>query len=107
MRTQGETFIEFADDAFDLHKLDGALVIHVGHLVVAIHAEVGAGNNLPDIEEVETLQADRCHFLLVLLIVELVEAFSLIINLDPSIVGQVSEDLIFSLQAELISKLAT
>ena len=52
MRTQGETFIEFADDAFDLHKLDGALVIHVGHLVVAIHAEVGAGNNLPDIEEV-------------------------------------------------------
>ena len=50
--TQSEPLIEFSFDAFDLHELDGAIIIHVGHLPVTVHAEVRAGQDLANAKEV-------------------------------------------------------
>lgn len=106
MRTQSEPFVELAHNAFHLNELHRARVVHVGDLVVLMHAEVGAGDDLSDAEKVETFQADRRHFLLIVHVVELVEAFALIVNLYPSVVRQVGEYLILRLQTKLIAELA-
>ena len=107
VRTQSEAFVEFANNTLHLHELHDAIVVHVGNLVVFILAEVRAWQNLANVQEIEALQANWSHPFLVIHVVELVKAFTLVINLDPSVVCQVSEDLIFRLQSELVPKLAT
>lgn len=106
MRAHRQPLVEFTDHAFDLHELNRAFVVHVGDLVVIVHAEVGTGDDLADVHEVKALQADWRHFFLVVLEVELIEALSLVVDLDPSIVRQGSKDLVFCLQPELVPELA-
>lgn len=105
-RTQGETLVELTFQELTLDQLDHAFVVHVSHLVVVVETEVGRGYDLANLAEVETLEADWCHFLSLVNEVELVKTFTLLIDLDPSVEGDVSEDFIFSLEAELLPKLA-
>ena len=106
VRTQSQPFIEFTYDAFHLNQLHSARIVHIRNLVVLIHAKVGAGNDLSDTQKVETFESNGCDFLLIIHIVELIETFTLVINLDPSVVREVGENLILGLQAELITELA-
>ena len=36
---------------------------------------------------------------------ELIEALALLVNFDPGVIGDITKDLIFSLQTELLAKL--
>ena len=101
-----ESFIELMLDQLNFLQLHRTITVHVGDLIVFIQAEVGAWNDLPNLEEVQTFQSDRCHLLLFVLKVEFVETFTLLIDLDPSVIAQISEDFVLSLQAKLLAKLA-
>ena len=81
-----------------------ALVIHVGHLPVIVETEVGTGHDVADLEEVQAFQPDWRHLLLVTNEMELVEVFSLLVYLDPSVEGKVREYLILGLQTKLVTK---
>lgn len=76
------------------------------HLVIAILAKVWAGYDLSNVQEVKAFESNGSDFLLIVHIVELVKTFALVINLDPSVICQVGEDLVLSLQSKLITKLA-
>ena len=82
--------------------------IHHGNLVVSVYAKVRARYNIADFKEVKALQSNRYHALLVTIgITELVEAFTLLIDFNPSIVRHIAQNLIFCLKAELFTKLRT
>ena len=94
-------------DQLNFLQLHRTITVHVGNLIVVIQAEVGAWNNLPNLEEVQTFKSDRGHLFLIVLKVEFVEAFTLLIDLDPSVIAQICENFVFGLQAKLLAKFAT
>ena len=102
-----KSLIELMLDQLNFLQLHRTITVHVGNLIVVIQAEVGAWNNLPNLEEVQTFKSDRGHLFLIVLKVEFVEAFTLLIDLDPSVIAQISEDFVFGLQAKLLAKFAT
>jgi len=65
---------------------------------VSIHAEVGAGCDVAHFQEVQALDTDRNHALLITVNeLELIEALSLLVDFDPGVVANVAKDLIFGL----------
>ena len=52
--TQRETFIEFAFHNFDFYQLNNTLIIHIGHMIVAIHSKIRTWYYLTNLEEVES-----------------------------------------------------
>ena len=101
-----ESLIELMLNQLNFLQLHRTITVHVGNLIVVIQAEVRARNDLSNLEEVQTFQSDRSYLLLFVLKVEFVEAFTLLIDLDPGVIAQISEDFVFSLQAKLLTKLA-
>lgn len=97
-RAKRQTFVELAFKKLNLDELHHPIAIHVSHLIVAIHAEVGASDDVADLEEVEALQANWNDTLLIASTEsEFIEALSLLINLDPSVESYIAENLILSL----------
>ena len=75
-------------------------------MVVAIDAKVRAGHNVANLEEIEALEANRDHALLVTLDEgKFIKALSLLVNLDPLIVGNIAKNLILCLQTKLFTEL--
>lgn len=73
-------------------------------MIIALHAKVRTGHNTANLIEIEALQSNRSHLFLVVHKVELIKTFPLVINLNPSVMGYISENFILGLQAKLISK---
>jgi hypothetical protein len=105
--TQSEALIELSFYKFYFLQLYSPLVIHESDLiVVTVYAEVGTGNDLSYLEEVKAFQSQWGHFLSIIDESELVETFSLVVNLYPCVIGHVCENLVLGLQAEMLIKLA-
>lgn len=72
-------------------------------MVVSIDAEVGTCNDVPNLEEVEALEADWDHLFYVITdVAKFVKALALLIDFDPSVVFYISQYLIFSLKTKLL-----
>ena len=90
-RAECETLVELAFEQLHLNQLNNTVDVHVGHLVVAVDAKVGTGNDFSDLQEVEAFESDRNDSLLVAIAeAKFIETLALLVDLDPRIVGDIA-----------------
>lgn len=76
-------------------------------MVCINHAKVWTGNDVPNPCEVQALESNLCHLFLIAHELKLVEVFPLFVDLDPGVKAYIRQNLILSLQAELLTKFTT
>ena len=77
-------------------------------MLAIIHAKVRTCHKLSDVQEIQSSEPDRRHTLFTVVIKgKLIKIFTIFVDFNPFLEARVGDNLIFSLQAELlVSKFA-